>query len=64
MSDHVMSVRAVAGAAFIADVGPTRFLQVPSGQPLTPAQAISAAAWACGMRRLAANLAFSAFIAQ
>jgi hypothetical protein len=53
MSDYVMSVRAVAGGAFVADVGPTRFLQVPTGQPLTPAQAISAAAWYKAVRAAA-----------
>jgi esterase/lipase superfamily enzyme len=45
MSDYVMSVRAVAGRAFVADVGPTSFLEVPPGQQISPSQAISAAAW-------------------
>jgi esterase/lipase superfamily enzyme len=45
MDDYVMSVRAVKGGEFIADVGPSRFLVVPSGQTPSPSHSISASAW-------------------
>ena len=47
MQDFVMSVRAVSGGKFVADVGPTQFLVVPSGQdPLaSPPQTRSATDW-------------------
>ncbi|WP_249673801.1 alpha/beta hydrolase [Pseudomonas abieticivorans] len=45
MSDYLMSVRAVRNGAFVADVGPTKFLVTPDGQAVAPAQSITAAAW-------------------
>jgi esterase/lipase superfamily enzyme len=45
MDDYVMSVRAVDGGEFIADVGPSRFLVVPAGQTPYPSHSISASAW-------------------
>jgi esterase/lipase superfamily enzyme len=43
--DYVMSVRAVRNGAFVADVGPTRFLAVPVNSYPAPDQAITASAW-------------------
>ncbi len=43
--DYVLSVRAVSGGAFVADVGATRFLQVPAGAGVSPDQTIGASAW-------------------
>jgi esterase/lipase superfamily enzyme len=45
MQDYVLSVRAVRNSAFIADVGPSKFLAVPSNQTPAPAHAITQAAW-------------------
>ena len=43
--DYVMSVRAVRNGAFVADVGPTRFLAVPVGSYPAPDQSMAASAW-------------------
>lgn len=45
MQDYVMSVRAVRAGAFVADVGPTRFLVVPPGTMPAPSHSISASRW-------------------
>jgi esterase/lipase superfamily enzyme len=45
MNDYLMSVRAVRSGQFVADVGPTKFLIVPSDQSPSPTNAISSAAW-------------------
>ena len=46
MSDFVLSVRAVRSGAFVADVGPSKFLEVPDAAATTdPSQAITKAAW-------------------
>jgi len=43
--DYVMSVRAVKNGAFVADVGPTRFLVVPGDADPARGQAIAASTW-------------------
>lgn len=45
MVDFVMSVRDVRKGQFVAEVGQTRFLQVPDGANADPAQAIKAGDW-------------------
>jgi|GEM_PF-6588457 len=46
MQDYVLSVRAVRNGAFVADVGPSKFLVVPPDQKAPmPAHAITQAAW-------------------
>ena len=46
MQDYVLSVRAVRNGAFVADVGPSKFLVVPPDQETpTAAHAITQAAW-------------------
>ncbi|HEY3698909.1 MAG TPA: alpha/beta hydrolase [Spongiibacteraceae bacterium] len=45
MPDLIMSVRALMNDQFIADVGPTTFLNVPDGAMPLPAHAIPAAQW-------------------
>ena len=45
MNDYLMSVRAVRSGKFVADVGPTKFLIVPSDQAPSPSNAISKSAW-------------------
>ncbi len=45
MDDYVLSVRAVRNGAFIADVGPSKFLVVPPEQSPNPTQAITPSAW-------------------
>lgn len=52
--DYVLSVRAVRSGAFVADVGPSKFLVVPPGQSPAPAQAITQAAWYKAVRTAAA----------
>jgi len=54
MDDYVLSVRAVRNGAFVADVGPSKFLVVPPGQTPAPAQAIAPAAWYKAVRAAAA----------
>ncbi len=54
MDDYVLSVRAVRNGAFVADVGPSKFLVVPPGQTPAPAQAITPAAWYKAVRAAAA----------
>ncbi|HAO33845.1 MAG TPA: alpha/beta hydrolase [Candidatus Competibacter sp.] len=54
MQDYVLSVRAVRNGAFIADVGPSKFLVVPDEEVPTPAQAITQAAWYKAVRTAAA----------
>lgn len=54
MADYVLSVRAVRNGAFIADVGPSKFLVVPPGQAPAPAQTITPAAWYQAVRAAAA----------
>lgn len=54
MADYVLSVRAVRNGAFVADVGPSKFLVVPPGQAPAPAQAITPAAWYQAVRAAAA----------
>lgn len=51
MDDYVMSVRAVRGGQFVADVGPTRFLLVPTGQGPSPGNAMPASAWYKAVRQ-------------
>ena len=53
MADYVLSVRAVRNGAFVADVGPSKFLVVPPGQAPAPAQAITPAAWYQAVRAAA-----------
>ena len=54
MEDYVLSVRAVRNGAFVADVGPSKFLVVPPGQSsLAPSQAITQAAWYKAVRAAA-----------
>jgi esterase/lipase superfamily enzyme len=45
MPDYVMSVRAVRNGAFVAEVGPSKFLEVPDGLDPSPSHAITANAW-------------------
>lgn len=45
MSDYVMSVRAIENGEFVADVGPTNFLVVPSGQDPSPTNAVPKSDW-------------------
>lgn len=54
MADYVLSVRAVRNGAFVADVGPSKFLAVPPGQAPVPAQAITQSAWYQAVRAAAA----------
>lgn len=54
MEDYVLSVRAVRSGAFVAEVGPSKFLVVPAGQSPTPAHAITQAAWYKVVRAAAA----------
>ena len=53
MGDYVLSVRAVRSGAFVADVGPSKFLVVPADQSPAPAQAITQAAWYKAVRAAA-----------
>lgn len=53
MDDYVLSVRAVRNGAFVADVGPSKFLVVPPGQSPAPSQAITPAAWYKAVRAAA-----------
>ena len=53
MEDYVLSVRAVRNGAFVADVGPSKFLVVPPGQSPAPSQAITQAAWYKAVRAAA-----------
>ena len=53
MDDYVLSVRAVRNGAFVAEVGPSKFLVVPPGQSLAPSQAITQAAWYKAVRAAA-----------
>ena len=53
MGDYVLSVRAVRSGAFVADVGPSKFLAVPADQSPAPAQAITQAAWYKAVRAAA-----------
>lgn len=43
--DYVLSVRAINGDAFVADVGATRFLKVPSMAAASPKQSVAASTW-------------------
>lgn len=54
MEDYVLSVRAVRSGAFVAEVGPSKFLVVPADQSPTPAHAITQAAWYKAVRAAAA----------
>ncbi|MFZ1493086.1 MAG: alpha/beta hydrolase [Candidatus Competibacter denitrificans] len=54
MEDYVLSVRAVRSGAFVAEVGPSKFLVVPAGQSPTPAHAVTQAAWYKVVRAAAA----------
>lgn len=54
MDDYVLSVRAVRNGAFVADVGPSKFLVVPPGQSPAPSQAIAQSAWYKAVRAAAA----------
>ncbi len=54
MDDYVLSVRAVRNGAFVAEVGSSKFLVVPSGQSPVPSQAISPTAWYKVVRAAAA----------
>src|SRR5689334_1227632 len=46
MSDFVLSVRAVRSGAFVADVGPSKYLEVPDAAGTTdPSQATTKADW-------------------
>ena len=53
MEDYVLSVRAVRSGAFVAEVGPSKFLAVPADQSPAPAQAITQAAWYKAVRAAA-----------
>lgn len=54
MDDYVLSVRAVRSGAFVAEVGPSKFLAVPPDQSPAPSQAITQAAWYKAVRAAAA----------
>ncbi len=54
MDDYVLSVRAVRNGAFVAEVGPSKFLVVPPGQSPAPSQAITQSAWYKAVRAAAA----------
>lgn len=54
MDDYVLSVRAVRSGAFVAEVGPSKFLAVPPDQSPAPSQAITQAAWHKAVRAAAA----------
>ncbi|MCU0809185.1 MAG: alpha/beta hydrolase [Candidatus Contendobacter sp.] len=53
MDDYVLSVRAVRNGAFVADVGPSKFLVVPPRQSPAPTQAITQSAWYKAVRTAA-----------
>ncbi|MFO1419527.1 MAG: alpha/beta hydrolase [Candidatus Competibacteraceae bacterium] len=53
MDDYVLSVRAVRNGAFVAEVGPSKFLVVPPGQSPAPTQAITQSAWYKAVRAAA-----------